>query len=82
MKVLLVNKFFFLKGGSETALFDTANILKKNGQSVAFFSMDHPKNHESPYTKYFVSNVEYEGPVSLSQALKASTRFLHRFCTR
>jgi glycosyltransferase involved in cell wall biosynthesis len=82
MKILLANKFFFLKGGSETSFFDTAEILRQRGHSVAFFSMDHPKNRPSDYSNYFVSNVDYEGPSSLSQTLKASTRILYSWEAR
>jgi glycosyltransferase involved in cell wall biosynthesis len=77
MRVLLVNKFFFLKGGSEASFFNTASILKKNGHIVSFFSMDHPENRQSPYAKHFVSHVDYEGPRSLSKTLKASLQILY-----
>jgi len=82
MKVLLVNKFFFLKGGSETSLFDTAALLEKKGHAVSYFSMEHPENHESSYAKYFVSNVDYENPRSFSEKLKASVRILYSWEAR
>lgn len=77
MRVLLVNKYFYLKGGSETSFFNTAQVLEKNGHSVSFFSMDHPENFQSPYTKYYVSNVDYEGASSLSKTFKASLQLLY-----
>ncbi|MGD9345436.1 MAG: glycosyltransferase [Candidatus Aminicenantes bacterium] len=82
MKVLLVNKFFFLKGGSETSLFDTAALLEKRGHAVSFFSMEHPANRESQYAKYFVSNVDYDNPSSFSEKLKASIRILYSWEAR
>ena len=60
MKILLVNKFFFLKGGAEASFFYTAKILESKGHKVIFFSMEHEKNLPSEYEKYFVSNVDYE----------------------
>jgi len=38
MKILLINKFFYLRGGAERHLFDLGEILKKKGHQVAFFS--------------------------------------------
>lgn len=38
MKTLLANKFFYLKGGSEYVFFEQAELLKKKGHKVIFFS--------------------------------------------
>ena len=45
MKILMVNKFHYLKGGSEKYYFDLASLLKDNGHEVAFFSMKDEKNY-------------------------------------
>lgn len=60
MKILLVNKFFYFKGGADTSFFNTARLLKQKGHKVIFFSMKDPKNNNSEYDKYFVENVDYE----------------------
>ena len=45
MKVLLVNKFHYKKGGSETYYFTLAEALKSQGHEVVFFAMqDAEKN--------------------------------------
>ena len=44
MRILLVNKFHYLRGGSEKYYFELANLLKSKGHTVAFFSMKHKKN--------------------------------------
>ncbi len=38
MKVLLVNKFFFIKGGAETVYFQERDMLKQAGVQVIDFS--------------------------------------------
>lgn len=59
LKIAFVNKFFFLKGGSEKVMFDEAHLLEQNGHQVEYFSMHHPNNPESyEYSKYFVDYVE------------------------
>lgn len=40
MKVLMVNKFLFPKGGAETYMFELAKALEENGCEVQFFGMD------------------------------------------
>jgi glycosyltransferase involved in cell wall biosynthesis len=82
MKILLVNKFFYLKGGAETSLFDTAQLLRAKGHRVLFFSMSHPQNFDSPFSRYFVSQVVFEGPATIRQKIKASLRILYSFEAR
>lgn len=60
MKILLANKYFYLKGGADCVFLDSAKLLSNKGHKVIFFSMHHPKNLYSAYEKYFVSNVDYE----------------------
>lgn len=59
MKILLVNKFFFLNGGSETVFFQERNFLINRGHKIYDFAMEHPKNFSSEYSDYFVPNVDY-----------------------
>ena len=56
MRVLLVNKFHYLKGGSEKYYFDLAKLLKEYGHEVAFFSMYDEKNIKTDCKEYFVEN--------------------------
>jgi glycosyltransferase involved in cell wall biosynthesis len=82
MKVLLVNKFYYPRGGSESALFLTARVLERHGHRVAVFSMAHPSNFRSPYEKYFVSGVDFDESRSPAQKLKAAGRILYSFEAR
>ena len=45
MKVLLVNKFHYRKGGSETYYFTLAEALQKRGHQVVFFAMQDKENN-------------------------------------
>lgn len=60
MRILLINKYHFLKGGAERAYFDMARMLEERGHEVAFFSMHHPENRPTVWERYFVKNVEYQ----------------------
>ena len=77
MKVLLVNKFFFIKGGAETVYFQERNMLKEAGVEVIDFSMQHEKNFPSDYADYFVSNVDYHKEGGLLAGVKTAISFIH-----
>jgi len=64
MKVLLVNKFHYRKGGSETYYFTLAKALKEAGHEVVFFAMKNEKNIPCEQEKYFIDNVEYNGKIN------------------
>ncbi len=54
MKVLIVNKFLYPNGGSETYIFKVGEQLQKMGHAVEFFGMEHEgrcvKNSVGAYT--------------------------------
>ena len=54
MKILLVNKFHWNKGGSEKYYFELGKLLKENGHEVAFFSMEDKRNIQTGDKEYFV----------------------------
>lgn len=41
MKVLIVNKFLYPNGGSETYIFKLGETLEKKGHEVQYFGMEH-----------------------------------------
>lgn len=59
MRVLLVNKFHYRKGGAETYYFTIGQELENLGHEVAYFSMKHPENVPCAQEKYFVTQREY-----------------------
>lgn len=63
MKVLLVNKFHYKKGGSETYYFTVAEALRQKGHEVIFFAMQDEKNIPCEQEKYFVSNKSVGGGI-------------------
>ena len=63
MKVLLVNKFHYKKGGSESYYFTVAEALRRKGHEVIFFAMQDEKNIPCEQEKYFVSNASVGGGI-------------------
>lgn len=79
MRILLVNKYFYRKGGAETYFFALAEGLRALGHEVAFFSMQHPNNEPSYWSKYFVSQKEYVGKISPVQQVKEAATLIYSF---
>ncbi|MDD5342704.1 MAG: glycosyltransferase [Patescibacteria group bacterium] len=82
MKVLLINKFYFLKGGAEKQFFDLKEMLERHGHQVVVFSMQHENNLPSPYSKYFVSKVDFEKVRWDWQGLRTAARMFYSFEAR
>lgn len=76
MKILLINKFLFPFGGTETSAFQTAELLREQGHEVVFFSMDHPKNRESRQSSLFVSRIDFEKMRGWRQKIRGVKRIL------
>lgn len=58
MRILLVNKFHYLKGGSEKYYFELGKLLKEHGHEVAYFSMADEKNIKTGDKEYFVGKID------------------------
>jgi glycosyltransferase involved in cell wall biosynthesis len=76
MKVLLTNKFFYIKGGAEKYYFELDALLKAKGHQTVHFSMIDPKNRLSPHSRFFVSNVDYTTR-SIRRMAKQSLQLLY-----
>lgn len=68
MKVLLINKFHYVKGGSERYYFNLAKGFAEEGDSVVYFAMQGEKNLPCETERYFVKEKNVNG--SFSQKLK------------
>ncbi len=79
MKILQINKFFYVKGGAERYLFNISDLLKSKGHEVAFFSMEHSKNADSQWNRYFVQNVEYNKKHSLKEEVSIFKKTLYSY---
>lgn len=77
MKILLVNKFHYLKGGSETYYFALGRMLTNAGHNVIYFSMHDDNNLPCEQNHYFVDNVDYNSSMNPLQIVRASTKLLY-----
>ncbi|MEM3001818.1 MAG: glycosyltransferase, partial [Candidatus Nitrosocaldus sp.] len=63
MKVLIVSNFYYNRGGDCTYMFSLKKLLEDMGHKVIVFSMNHPLNFQSEYSRYFVDYINYDEAV-------------------
>lgn len=59
MKILIVNKFLYQKGGSETYIFKLGDVLKENGHKVEYFGLQNDKNIVGNNLGLYVSDMDF-----------------------
>lgn len=61
MKILLVNKFYYPRGGDCLVAMGIEQMLNGHNQDTAFFAMQYPDNVLSPWDNYFPSEISFSG---------------------
>lgn len=82
MKILMVNKFFYRKAGSEAYMFDLIDLLHEKGHQVIEFSMKDEKNQKSEYDKYFIDNIDFNKKEGVIKSIKKALHLLYSFETK
>lgn len=77
MKILLINKFLYPKGGDAICTLNTGQLLRSKGHEVIFWGMDHPKNAIYPYKESFISHADFDNPGGIKQQIKLSLNLLY-----
>lgn len=72
MKVLIVNKFYYNRGGDCVCSINLERMLRENGFDTAVFSMQYKDNIPTGYSDLFAKEVEFSG--GLGNRLKAACR--------
>jgi glycosyltransferase involved in cell wall biosynthesis len=66
-RLLAINNYFYRRGGAESVFLDHIDLFVAAGWDVVPFAMEHPDNLPSPWSDYFVSEIEYgrtSGPLT------------------
>ncbi|MBR3844631.1 MAG: glycosyltransferase [Clostridia bacterium] len=64
MKVLLINKFLYPKGGAETYVFKLGEALTAHGHQVEYFGLENEKNIVGNRVGSYVSHMDFNEGVS------------------
>lgn len=61
MKVLMINKFLYPNGGSETYIFKLGDYLKEKGHEVQYFGMEHEGRCVGNHVNAYTSDMDFHG---------------------
>ena len=63
MKILMVNKFLYPNGGSETYMFELGKELERRGNEVQYFGMEHEGRIVSNHAEQYTTDMEFHGSI-------------------
>ena len=66
--LLTVNNYHYPRGGAEVVFLEQNRLFENNGYEVVPFCMTHPDNLSSPYSDYFVDEIEFGSNYSLLES--------------
>jgi glycosyltransferase involved in cell wall biosynthesis len=64
--LLSVNNYYYRRGGAEVVFLEENQLLEDIGWQVVPFAMRHPKNEDTPWSEYFVDEIEFGHDYSLA----------------
>lgn len=67
MKILMVNKFLYPNGGSETYIFKLGEYLERQGHEVQYFGMEHEGRCVGNHAEAYTSDMDFHGGSKLSK---------------
>ena len=70
MKILIVNKFLYPKGGSETYIFKLGDFLKSLNHEVQYFGMNNKGNIVGNCVNAYTSEMDFHGGTKLYYSIK------------
>lgn len=67
MKILMINKFLYLNGGSETYIFKLGEYLKSQGHEVQYFGMEHEGRCAGNNINAYTSDMDFHNGSKLAK---------------
>jgi glycosyltransferase involved in cell wall biosynthesis len=78
-KILSINNYHYRRGGSDVVYLDHAALMEEQGWRNGFFSMNHPKNFDTPWSQYFIDEIEFGHAYSIGQKLSMAAKVVYSF---
>lgn len=79
MKILIVNKYLYPKGGSEVYAMQCAKILRDKGHDVFCWGMNHRIQDNSVPQEFLVNYIDYEKPAGFKRKISLASKLLYSF---
>ena len=80
--LLSINNYFYYRGGAETVFLEHNRMFEERGWQVVPFAMKHPENLKTPWSEYFVEELEFGKQYSLLGTLARVPKVIYSFEAR
>jgi glycosyltransferase involved in cell wall biosynthesis len=80
--LLSVNNYYYHRGGAETVFLEHNRLFAEYGWRVVPFAMHHPENLPTPWSRYFVDEIELGQCYSLAEKLVRVPKVIYSFEAR
>ena len=77
--ILNVNNYHYRRGGSDVLYLEHAKIFEQLGWKSSYFAMQHPENESSPWSRFFVNELEFGNEYTLSQKVGMAAKVVYSF---
>ena len=81
-RLLNVNSYHYRRGGSEVVYLEHALMMEGRGFECGYFSMQHPRNEPTPWSRYFIDEIEFGHDYSLAEKLSMAGKVVWSFEAR
>lgn len=78
MKVLLIDNYFYRKGGAEVVFLNTGELLRAAGHEVVYFSFDWGKNLPCEQSKFFPKGIAVDNR-GVKSKIKGAINYFYNF---
>lgn len=78
-RLLSINNYHYRRGGSDVVYLEHAALMEELGWENGFFSMHHPKNYDTPWSRYFVDELEFGHAYGLAAKLGMAAKVVYSF---
>nr|WP_040493419.1 glycosyltransferase [Ilumatobacter nonamiensis] len=75
--LLNVNNYHYRRGGADVMHLEQSRLFRTEGWEVVDFAMRHPDNLDSPWSDYFVDEIEFGRDYSFRERAVAAGRVVH-----
>jgi len=77
MKILVINKYLFKKGGDAISSLATGCLLASKGHEVVFWGMADSQNPSYPYENIFIKNIDFNAQKNIKDKILVSLNVLY-----
>jgi glycosyltransferase involved in cell wall biosynthesis len=77
--ILSVNNYHYRRGGSDAVYLSHASLMESIGWKNGYFAMHHPKNLQTPWSEYFVDEIEFGENYPLHRKLGMAAKTIYSF---